>query len=211
MAHVMDAVWNLFAHAPNFDGRQCYVIAAIAAAIDRAVAAECERGAAVARRWGETHADGETVNARNAASKIARAIEGPNVRAQPARCAGSAGTKGWAAGDRSYERMNAMYYCNKCGYCGDAEPTHLRRDAEACNYHAAKGRDGDALTLQEIANAVATHIPIGYTLSLHVERGSAWLELTDPREVPVPLPDAADKSLYQQINDGLARACGWPA
>lgn len=31
---------------------------------------------AIARRWGETHADGVTVNARNAASKIARAIEG---------------------------------------------------------------------------------------------------------------------------------------
>ena len=79
VAHVMAAVWNLYAHAPNFDGRQSYVIAAIAAAIDRAVAAERERCAAVARRWGETHADGETVNARNAASKIARGIEGPNV------------------------------------------------------------------------------------------------------------------------------------
>jgi hypothetical protein len=44
-----------------------------------AVATERERCAAVARRWGETHADGETVNARNAASKIARGIEGPNV------------------------------------------------------------------------------------------------------------------------------------
>jgi hypothetical protein len=49
-------------------------------ALARAIeAAERERCAAVARRWGETHADGETVNARNAASKIARGIEGPNV------------------------------------------------------------------------------------------------------------------------------------
>ena len=44
-----------------------------------AVVAERERCAAIARRWGETHADGVTVNARNAASKIARGIEGPNV------------------------------------------------------------------------------------------------------------------------------------
>jgi hypothetical protein len=52
--------------------------------IDKAVAAERARCAAIARRWGETHADGVTVNARNAASKIARGIEGPNVRVQPA-------------------------------------------------------------------------------------------------------------------------------
>ena len=46
----MGAVWNLFAHAPNFDGRQRYVLAAIAAAIDRAVAAERERGARIVER-----------------------------------------------------------------------------------------------------------------------------------------------------------------
>lgn len=34
------------------------------------------RNAAIATRWGETHADGMTVNARNAASKIARGILG---------------------------------------------------------------------------------------------------------------------------------------
>jgi len=49
------------------------------AELDAAVAAERARCAAIARRWGETHADGVTVNARNAASKIARGIEGPNV------------------------------------------------------------------------------------------------------------------------------------
>jgi len=52
---------------------------AIQARIDAAVAAERERCAAIARRWGETHADGVTVNARNAADKIARGIEGPNA------------------------------------------------------------------------------------------------------------------------------------
>ena len=82
---------------------------------------------------------------------------------------------------------------------------------EACNYDAVKVKAGDALTLQEIANTVAQFLPLGHTLSLRIERGSAWVEVTDQREVPVPLPDAADKSLYQQINDGLCRACGWPA
>lgn len=103
-----------------------------------------------------------------------------------------------------------MYYCNKCGYAGDAGPTHARRDGEPCNYHAASGPDGDALSVHDVANTVAKFIQIGYTLTLHIERGSAWVELTGPREAPVPLPDAADKSLYQQINDGLCRACGWP-
>lgn len=55
-------------------------------AIDAAIAAECERCAAIALRWGETHADGETVNARNAASKIARGIrqDGYNAAAHAA-------------------------------------------------------------------------------------------------------------------------------
>ena len=51
------------------------------AAWQEATRVERERCADIARRWGETHADGETVNARNAGSKIARGIEGPNVRA----------------------------------------------------------------------------------------------------------------------------------
>jgi hypothetical protein len=79
-----------------------------------------------------------------------------------------------------------------------------------CDYDAVEVKDGAALTVQEIANTVAQLLPLGYTLSLRIEQGAAWVELTDPREVPVPLPDAADKNLYQQINDGLCRACGWP-
>lgn len=50
---------------------------------DAAEAVERERCAAVARRWGETHESHVTVNARNAADKIARAIEGPNVGIEP--------------------------------------------------------------------------------------------------------------------------------
>ncbi len=53
---------------------------AVRQALDAACAQERERCAAIARQWGETHADGVTVNARNAASKIARGIEGPNVK-----------------------------------------------------------------------------------------------------------------------------------
>jgi len=104
-----------------------------------------------------------------------------------------------------------MYYCNKCGYAGDTGPSHKRRDDEPCQYHAANGPDGEALTVHDVANVVARFIPNGYTISLHIERGAAWVELADPDGEQVTLPDAADKSLYRQINDGLARACGWPA
>jgi hypothetical protein len=104
-----------------------------------------------------------------------------------------------------------MYYCNKCGYCGDAGPGHKRHDGEQCHYHAVSGPDGDSLSVADVVNTVARFIPDGYTLSLHIERGAAWVKLENDEGDDVPLPDAADKSLYQQINDGLARACGWPA
>ncbi len=104
-----------------------------------------------------------------------------------------------------------MYYCNKCGYAGDTGPEHRRRNDEPCGYLAANGKDGDELSVADVANVVARFIPVGYTLSLHIERGAAWVELMDDEGDQVSLPDAADKSLYQQINDGLCHACGWPA
>ena len=55
-----------------------------------AMAAERERCAAVARRWGETHEAHVTVNARNAADKIARAIEGPSGPGELPASGGSA-------------------------------------------------------------------------------------------------------------------------
>jgi len=88
---------------------------------------------------------------------------------------------------------------------------HYRRDGGTCGYDAVESKPGDALTVQEIANTVARFLPPGYTLSLRIEHGAAWVEVTNEHSFPVPLPDAADKSLYQQINDGLCRACGWPA
>ena len=104
-----------------------------------------------------------------------------------------------------------MYYCNKCGYGGSNGPSHHRRDGEPCSYQAIQGPDGEAMSVHDVANVVARFIPSGYTLSLHVERGAAWVSLEDPEGEQVALPDAADKSLYRQINEGLARACGWPS
>lgn len=44
------------------------------AAVSVATTAEREACAVIAERWGETHGEGVTVNARNAGSKIARGI-----------------------------------------------------------------------------------------------------------------------------------------
>lgn len=104
-----------------------------------------------------------------------------------------------------------MYYCNKCGYGGEDGPGHKRRNGTECAYLACEAPGGEAASVKDVANTVAQFLPLGYTLSLRVERDEAWVEVTDPREVPVPLPDAADKSLYQQINDALCVACGWPS
>ena len=109
-----------------------------------------------------------------------------------------------------------MYYCNKCGHMGEEGPGHCKRAARgtplvACNYEAVNVKAGEELSVAEVANTVAQFLPRGYTLSLRIERGAAWVEVTDQQEVPEPLPGAGDKSLYQQINDGLCRACGWPS
>ena len=67
------------------------------------------------------------------------------------------------------------------------------------------------MLLLTLANVVASKLPLGYTLSIRIERGSAWVELTDPLERQQRLPDAADKTIDQQVNDALCVACGWPA
>jgi len=94
-----------------------------------------------------------------------------------------------------------MYYCNKCGYNGPNGPRHPN-----CNYFAWNSKGGADLTVQEIANIVAQFLPIGYTLSVRIEHGSAWAEVADACGAHIPLPDFADKSLCQQINDGLCCA-----
>ena len=108
-----------------------------------------------------------------------------------------------------------MYYCNKCGHAGEG-PWHHRRSKigavpVACNYAAVKVKDGAALSVQEIANTVAQFLPDGYEIRLCLERGAAHVELwAGCGDIDVLLPDATDKSLYQQINDALCVACGWP-
>jgi hypothetical protein len=63
--------------------------------------------------------------------------------------------------------------------------------------------------LQSVANKVCKHIPGNMVLSLCMENGAAWVELGEDKFGSVDLPDSADKSLLEQINDALCVAKGW--
>ena len=68
--------------------------------------------------------------------------------------------------------------------------------------------DGQMFVL-ELANHVCRHLPDGWELRLCMEKGAAWVTLHNPDGDTIELPDAADKSLEQQVNDALCEALGW--
>lgn len=74
------------------------------------------------------------------------------------------------------------------------------------NSGAPLGVGAESLPLQVIANAVARHLPRGFTVSLHIESGSAWVELTRNWRKPLHLPDAADKTLVEQLHEAILAA-----
>lgn len=57
--------------------------------------------------------------------------------------------------------------------------------------------------LQEIANKTCRDVKPGYVISLRMENGAAWVELIGPSGHEITLPDAADKTIEQQINDAI--------
>ena len=65
------------------------------------------------------------------------------------------------------------------------------------------------INLEEMVNAICKHIPHGYIVGLEMENGSAVVYLTDPGGEYVKLPDAADKTITEQLNDALLAANGW--
>lgn len=73
---------------------------------------------------------------------------------------------------------------------------------------AGEDDDGKMLVLA-MANRVCQHLPDGWELRLCMERGAAWVTLHNPDGDCPELPDAADKSLEQQVNDALCVALGW--
>lgn len=59
-----------------------------------------------------------------------------------------------------------------------------------------------------VANRVCEQLPEGYQIRVVMENGAAWVELIGVDDNCVELPDAADKSLDEQINDAVCVACG---
>jgi hypothetical protein len=68
--------------------------------------------------------------------------------------------------------------------------------------------DGQMFVLA-MANRVCQHLPDGWELRLCMDHGAAWVELSDMNGDEWVLPDAADKTLEQQVNDALCVARGW--
>ncbi|MDC8456905.1 hypothetical protein [Marinobacter sp. DS40M6] len=64
-------------------------------------------------------------------------------------------------------------------------------------------------SLQEVAERVCEHIPENMMISLCMENGAAWVQLGQDKVGNLELPDSADKTLVQQINEALCVANGW--
>jgi hypothetical protein len=73
------------------------------------------------------------------------------------------------------------------------------------------GTSEGKMFLSDVANTVCKHIPEGCHIQLCMENGSAYVELFDQGGNPWKLPDSADKTLEEQINDALCVANGWSA
>jgi len=78
------------------------------------------------------------------------------------------------------------------------------RNTECECEHNAKETRG--MKTRDMANRVCGHLPDGWTLCLVMERGAAWVTLHDSNGCSEPLPDAAGKSLEEQINDAICAA-----
>jgi len=91
-------------------------------------------------------------------------------------------------------------------YCPD-EMT----EAQKANWarHQKPATDDGQVFVLTLANNVCQQLPEGWQLNMCMERGAAWVQLSNPDGNDVILPDAADKSLEQQVNDALCVARGW--
>ena len=66
-----------------------------------------------------------------------------------------------------------------------------------------------AAALTGIANDVSSRMPGGYETRICIENGAAWVTLISPSGYGETLPDAADKTLFDQLNDAVHEANKW--
>lgn len=60
----------------------------------------------------------------------------------------------------------------------------------------------------ETVNKICAQLPERWVISLCMENGAAWVEMTY-KERSCKLPDPTDKTIIEQLNDALCVATGW--
>ena len=83
------------------------------------------------------------------------------------------------------------------------------RNLERLGLAPAPTTDDGQMFVLALANRVCQHLPKGWELRLCMESGAAWVSLIDEDGDEIELPDSADKSLAQQVNDALCVAREW--
>ena len=63
--------------------------------------------------------------------------------------------------------------------------------------------------MENIINKICKHIPKGHVISLHMENGAAWVTLVNANDDDITLPDSADMTIIEQLNDALCVANKW--
>ena len=70
----------------------------------------------------------------------------------------------------------------------------------------AEHKDEPGWAIEDAANKVCANLPDGCVVALCMEEGAAWVELFDPQGDRRLLPDSADKTLIEQLNDAVDMA-----
>ena len=97
--------------------------------------------------------------------------------------------------DESWAGRDGVTWCDES--IGGLEIQYVRADLYRDMAKRLEAAERDAATERAIQNA-ADKLPDGYAISLYVENGSGYIDLTDPEGDPVPV-DTDDRSIADQI------------
>lgn len=111
-------------------------------------------------------------------------------------------------GDAKSRLQQWIHLCEQSNATGEA--TEIM-DAAIARIEALEAQlaERDSNSIDVVANRVCKHIPGDCVISLCMENGAAWVELGKDRKGRVDLPDSADKTLIEQLNDALCVANCW--
>ena len=63
--------------------------------------------------------------------------------------------------------------------------------------------------MEQIINKTCSQLPLGWTITLEMEKDSAWVDLIGPLGECPDLPDSSGKTIVEQLNEALCIAIGW--